>query len=91
MGGRVTRGNRKWRREKSMFGEMTATWMFVALIETCVGSVMALYGWKQKESVSLVFGIVLTLLPCLVHNAWISALTGLGLVVLFFVVKRTLG
>ncbi|MCP4641933.1 MAG: hypothetical protein GY851_15940 [bacterium] len=74
-----------------MFGEMTGTWMFVALIESCVGSAMALFGWRQRESVSLVFGIALTLLPCLVHNAWISALTGLGLVVLFFVVKRRLG
>ncbi len=74
-----------------MLGEMTGTWMLVALIETCVGSGMALYGWKQKESVSLVFGIVLTLLPGLVHDALISGLAGLGLVTLFFVVKRALG
>ena len=72
-----------------MFGDMTASWLFVALIESCVGSAMALYGWKHKEPVPLVFGIALTLLPCLVHNAWISALTGLVLVVLFFLIKKT--
>ena len=71
-----------------MFGEMTGAWMFVALIETCVGSAMALYGWKQKESLSLAFGIALTLSPCLVHSAWISALMGLVLVVIFFMVKK---
>jgi hypothetical protein len=73
-----------------MFGEMTGSWMFVALIETCIGSAMALYGWKQKEPISLAFGIVLTLFPCLVHNAWLSALTGVGVVVLFLVVKKAL-
>ena len=71
-----------------MFGEMTASWLFVALIESCVGSAMALYGWKQKDSLSLGFGIVLTVLPGFVHSAWLSALTGLGLVVLFFLIKK---
>ena len=71
-----------------MFGDMTASWLFVALIESCVGSAMALHGWKQKEHLSLGFGIVLTLLPGVVHNAWLSALTGLVLVVLFFLIKR---
>ncbi|NIA14030.1 MAG: hypothetical protein GWP08_08110 [Nitrospiraceae bacterium] len=51
---------------------------------------MALYGWKQKKPMPLVFGILLSLLPGLVHNAWISASTGLGLVVLFFVIKKAL-
>ncbi len=68
---------------------MSATWMFVALVETCVGSAMALYGWKQRESVSLVFGIALTVLPGIVREGWIAALVGVGFVVLFFVVKRT--
>ena len=74
-----------------MLGEMTGTWMFVALVETCAGSAMALYGWKQREPVPLVFGVALTLLPCIVHSAWLSALAGLGLVGLFFVVKKAFG
>ena len=73
-----------------MFGEMTAPWMFVALIETSIGSAMALYGWKQQESVSLSFGAALIVFPCLVHNAWILALTGLGVALLFFIVKNAL-
>jgi len=71
-----------------MFGEMTGTWMFVALIETCAGTAMAFYGWKQREPVPLVFGIVLTLVPCIVYDALLSGLAGLGVVVLFFVVKQ---
>lgn len=90
MGGRVTPESKQRRSEKSMFDEITASWMFVALIESCVGSAMAFYGWKQRDSLSLVFGIVLTLAPGLVSNAWILASMGLGLVILFFVVKKAL-
>jgi len=74
-----------------MFGEMTGSWMFVALIETCVGSAMALYGWKQKESVSLAFGVILASFPVLVHDALLSALMGLLIVVLYYVVKKAVG
>lgn len=74
-----------------MFGEMTGSWMFVALIETCAGSAMALYGWKQREPVPLAFGVALTIVPCIIYSAWLSALIGLGLVVLFFVVQREFG
>ncbi len=74
-----------------MLGEMTTAWMFVALIETCVGSATALYGWRQKEPWSLTLGIALTLVPGFVHTAWITMLAGLGLLSLLFVAKRMLG
>ena len=74
-----------------MLGEMTGAWMFVALIETCVGSAMALYGWKQKESVSLAFGVILAFFPVLVHDALLSGLMGLLIVVLYYVVKKAVG
>jgi len=69
---------------------MTGAWLFVALIETSVGSGMALYGWKQRESVALGFGILLTIVPGVASEAWISALLGVGLVALFFVVRKAL-
>ena len=73
-----------------MSGEMSGSWLFVALIETCVGSAMAIYGWKQREPVALVFGIALSLLAGVVRDAGLSALVGLGLVVLFLLVKQVL-
>jgi len=67
---------------------MTGGSLFVVLIESCVGSAMALYGWRQKESLALSFGVAIVLLPYLVHNAWLSGLLASGLVALFFAIRK---
>jgi hypothetical protein len=68
---------------------MTGASIFVMLIESCVGSAMVIYGWRQKEPVALAFGVGLTLLPYFVHNAWVSGLLGVILVALFFTVRKS--
>ena len=71
-----------------MNGEMGAGWLVVALITGAVGMGMIVYGRKQKEPLSLIFGVAIAGYPYLVRTTWIAALVGVGLVVCFAAARK---
>ena len=69
-------------------GNVTGAWLFVALIESCVGTAMALYGWRQHRSLPLVFGVGIAAVPGVLRTAWLAGLIGAGLLAIFAVVRK---
>lgn len=68
--------------------EMSGLWWLVALVSGAVGGGVFIYGVRQKDGLSLVFGVALSVLPMLVGAAWLSALIATGLVLGFIGARR---
>ncbi len=73
-----------------MNGGMSTAWIVITVISSAVGMGMIVYGRKQQEALPLLFGVALAGYTYLVHTAWIAALVGVGLVLLFGVVRRNM-
>ncbi len=71
-----------------MNGETSAGWLMVTLIASAVGMGMIVYGRKQKEPLPLVFGVALAAYPYVIHGAWLAAAVGVGLIVVFILLRR---
>ena len=70
--------------------EMSGWWWLVAVASGAVGSGIFIYGIRQKEVRSLIFGAALSFLPMAVGVAWQSALIAVGLVLGFIASWRFL-
>jgi len=68
--------------------DMSGWWWLVALLSGAVGSGMFVYGIRQKDVRSPVFGLALSALPMAVGVAWQSALIATGLVIGFVAARR---
>lgn len=73
-----------------MDGGMSTAWIVITVIASAVGMGMIVYGRKQKEALPLLFGAALAGYTYFVHTAWIAALVGVGLVLLFGVMRRNM-
>ncbi len=71
-----------------MMGEMSGFWWLLAVVSGAVGSGILVYGIRQKDGLSVVFGALLSFLPMTVGVAWQSALIAVGLVLDFIGARR---
>ncbi len=71
-----------------MNGEMSAGWLVVTLLASAVGMGMIVYGRKQREPLTFVFGVALSAYPYVIHGAWLAAAVGAGLVAAFVFLRR---
>ena len=63
-------------------------WWLVVIVTGAVATAMFVYGVRQKEPLPLVFGIVLGIVPTVIESGWGAALVSVGIIVLFFVIRR---
>jgi len=70
--------------------EMSGWWWLVTLLSGAVGGGVLVYGIRQKDVRSLIFGVALSVLPMAVGVAWQSALIAVGLVLGFVAARRLL-
>ena len=75
-------------KDRSVNGETSAAWLAICVITCPVGLGMIVYGRKQKEVLPLAFGVAIAGYPYLIRTAWLAALAGVGLVVLFVVTRK---
>jgi hypothetical protein len=71
-----------------MLSEMSGWWWLVALVSGAVGGGVFVYGIRQKDGLSVAFGLALSALPMMVGAAWLSALIAVGLVLGFIGARR---
>lgn len=71
-----------------MNGETSTAWLVITVVASAVGMGMIVYGRKQKEALPLVFGVAIAAYPYAIGTAWLAALVGVGLVLLFGVMRR---
>ena len=71
-----------------MNGETSVGWFVVALVAGAVGMGLIVYGRKQRESLPLVFGVAISAYPYVIHNAWLAAAVGVGLIGAFIAIRR---
>ena len=73
-----------------MNGGLSGWWWFVTLVSGAVGAGILVYGIRQKDVRSIVFGAALSVVPMTVGAAWQSALIAAGLVLGFVASRRLL-
>ena len=67
---------------------MNGTELFVNLIFSSVGAGYLIYGKKQNKLVFLIDGIVLTVYPYFIHSELYTAIIGVFLAILPFLMKK---
>jgi len=70
--------------------DMSGWWWLVAVASGAVGSGILVYGIRQKDVRSIVFGAALSVVPMTVGAAWQSALIAVGIVLGFVAARRLL-
>jgi len=73
-----------------MEADMSGSWWLVALVSGAVGAGILVYGIRQKDVRSVIFGAALSALPMTVGVAWQSALIAAGLILGFVASRRLL-
>jgi len=63
-------------------------WLMMAVVSGAIGSGMLLYGIRQKEPVSLLFGIALGVVPMLASTGVTALILTVALTALFILAKK---
>lgn len=71
-----------------MNAQMDGLWLMVAVVVGAVGSGMLVYGIRQRDALTLVFGVALNVIPIFVSAGALAALLTLALGVLFVVLRK---
>ncbi len=71
-----------------MGSEMSTAWFLIALLASGIGTGIFIYGYRQKQALPLVFGMVIGAYPMLVKSAWLAGAVGAGLLALFVFLQR---
>lgn len=71
-----------------MDGDTSGLWFLVAVITGAVGAGVFIYGVRQKEPVSLAFGVIISIIPMFVSSAGLAAILSVAAIALFIVVRK---
>ncbi len=71
-----------------MNAQMDGLWWTVAILTGAFGSGMLLYGMRQKDVITLVFGLLLNAVPMFVDTGGLAILLTIVVGVLFVLVKK---
>ncbi len=67
---------------------MSTAWFLIALVASGVGTGIFVYGFRQKQSLPLVFGVLIGACPMLVKSPWLAGALGATLLALFVALQR---
>ena len=68
--------------------DLSASFLFASLIWGSIGSVMFMFGWKQKSTLPLAFGLALVGVSYFVASAFFMSLASIALLVLMYGLKK---
>ena len=51
-------------------GDAGMGWLFAMIVASAIGAGFFIYGIKQKDIMSTLLGIILSVLPFIVHGTW---------------------
>jgi hypothetical protein len=71
-----------------MDAETSGLWWVVAIVTGAVGTAMTVYGIRQREPFSLVFGISIGAVPMFVSSGWAALLMSAGITAIFIIVRK---
>jgi len=71
-----------------MDSDIGSLWFLVAILTGAIGTGMAVYGIRQRDPLTLAFGVAISAAPMCVSTAWAAALLSIAVGALYFVVRK---
>ena len=67
---------------------MNANWLFAVIVASSVGSGIFIYGIRQREFLSAMFGLTISSIPYVIHTGWLNWFALITLVATYWFLKR---
>jgi hypothetical protein len=71
-----------------MIASMSGLWLMVTVVTGAVGTAMLVYGIRQREPLSLCFGIGISIIPMIISSGWGVAAASAATFGLFLFVRK---